>query len=100
MVRINPTRSLASYCADDRRHLKRCHANRYPIDIDASALSVILSALQTMPALWVWAVDDVALPRRYREAYWPRRSGPTRSPILIAPMLLDLTMTSVNESTP
>src|SRR5437899_1222106 len=72
----------------------------YPIDTDASALSVHFSGLHTMPALSPGKSGDTGRPNPNRLTYRLRRSVPTLNPILIAPTLLDITITWPSDNTP
>jgi hypothetical protein len=72
----------------------------YPIDTDASAPSVHLSARVTIPAFSPGKSRDTDRPKPNRSTYWLSRSVPTLKPILIAPTLLDSTMTFSNDRTP
>ena len=72
----------------------------YPIDTDASALCVHFDALHTMPGLSPGKSGDTGRPNPNSDTKRLSRSVPTRNPILIAPTLLDRTMTSLNDSTP
>ena len=56
--------------------------------------------LRQLLAHFIGKSGDAGCPKPNSETKRLSRSVPTRNPILIAPMLLDCTITSLNESTP